>query len=153
MTESAEPAEPDLPMAGPDHHPMANGEPTHEQIELRARNADKATRRALAAILALEALVVLLVPRAIAFTDAGLGGLKTGLLLGLAGVMIVGAGVQRRPWGIGLGTALQVPLILTGVWLPALYAVGGIFAAIWVYLLTLRHELVGTPGGARMLVS
>lgn len=130
-----------------------NAEPTPEQIAERARNADKATRRALAVVLGLEALVVLLVPRAIAFTDAGLGGTKTGLLLGLAGLMIVGAGVQRRGWGIGFGSLLQVPLILTGVWLPALFVVGGIFAAIWIYLLTLRHELVGTPGGARMLVS
>src|SRR5690348_17389641 len=86
-------------------------EPTPEQVELRARNADKATRRALAAILGLEALVVLLVPRAIAFTDAGLGGTKTGLLLGLAGLMVVGAAFQRRAWGIGFGSALQVPLI------------------------------------------
>ena len=131
----------------------APDEPTAEQVELRARNADKATRRALAAILGLEALVVLLVPRAIAFTDAGLGGVKTGLLIALAVLMIVGAGVQRRPWGIGFGSALQLPLIATGVWLPALYVVGGIFAAIWVYLLTLRHELVGTPGGARLLIS
>jgi hypothetical protein len=133
--------------------PDPNAEPTPEQVEQRARNADKATRRALAVVLGLEAFVVLLVPRAIAFTDAGLGGTKTGLLLGLAGLMIVGAGVQRRAWGIGYGSLLQVPLILTGVWLPALFVVGGIFAAIWIYLLTLRHELVGTPGGARMLVS
>jgi hypothetical protein len=158
MTEPSEaptPSEPSLPdVAGaPAQHDEGRSEPTPEQIALRARNADKATRRALAAILALEALVVLLVPRAIAFTDAGLGGVKTGLLLGLAGVMILGAGLQRRSWGIGFGTALQLPLILTGIWLPALYVVGGIFAAIWVYLLTLRHELVGTPGGARMLVS
>ena len=158
MTEPPDPSAadsslPDDPMSSAEHDESDEHGPTPEQIELRARNADKATRRALAAILALEALVVLLVPRAIAFTDAGLGGLKTGLLLGLAALMIVGAGVQRRPWGIGTGTALQVPLILTGIWLPALYVVGGIFAAIWVYLLTLRHELVGTPGGARMLVS
>jgi hypothetical protein len=136
-----------------EHGADEHAEPTPEQIEERARNADKATRRALAAILGLEALVVLLVPRAIAFTDAGLGGTKTGLLLGLAGLMVIGAAVQRRAWGIGFGSALQVPLILTGVWLPALFVVGGIFAAIWVYLLTLRHELVGTPGGVRMLVS
>lgn len=128
-------------------------EPTPEQVALRARNADKATRRALAAILGLEAFVVLLVPRAIAFSDVGLGALKTGLLLGFAGLLIAVAAVQRRSWGIGVGSALQVPLILTGVWLPALFVVGAIFAAIWVYLLTLRHELVGTPGGARMLVS
>ena len=128
-------------------------EPTPEQIEERARRSDKATRRALAATLGLEAFVVLLVPRAIAFSDGGLGGLKTGLLLGLAALLIAGAGVQRRSWGIGYGSLLQLPLIATGVLLPALYVIGGIFAAIWGYLLSLRHELVGTPGGVRMLIS
>ena len=32
-------------------------------------------------------------------------------------------------------------------------AIGVIFAAIWLALLNLRHELVGTPGGLRMFVS
>ncbi|MDT4936962.1 MAG: hypothetical protein QOG80_633 [Pseudonocardiales bacterium] len=128
-------------------------EPTREQVEERARRADKATRRALAAILALEGVVVLLVPRAIAFTDSGLGGMRAGLLIGLGVVLILGAAVQRRSWGIGFGSALQLLFVGTGVWLVAMFVVGAIFAAIWVYLLTLRHELVGTPGGARMLVS
>jgi hypothetical protein len=128
-------------------------EPTAEQVAQRARNADRATRRALAAILGLEALVVLLVPRAIAFTSTGLGGVRAGLLIALAVLMIAGAAVQRRPWGIGYGSALQLLFVATGVWLLAMFVVGAIFAAIWLYLLTLRHELVGTPGGVRMLVS
>ena len=37
------------------------------------RRADRATRGALAAVLGLEAVVTLLVPRALAFTDGGLG--------------------------------------------------------------------------------
>ena len=129
-------------------------EPTPEQIAERARRADKATRGALAGVLGLEALVVLLVPRAIAFTSTGLGPVRASLLIGLAVVMIAVAAMQRRrPWAIGAGSALQVLFIATGFWLVSLFAVGAIFAVIWLYLLTLRHELVGTPGGARMLVS
>jgi len=128
-------------------------EPTPEQRAERARNADRATRRALAAILGLEAVVVLLVPRAIAFTSTGLGGVRAGLLIALAVLMVIGAGVQRRSWGIGYGSALQLLFVVTGVWLVAMFVVGAIFAGIWLYLLSLRHELVGTPGGARMLVS
>jgi hypothetical protein len=128
-------------------------EPTPEQVAERARNADCATRRALAGILGLEAVVVLLVPRAIAFTSTGLGGVRAGVLIALAVLMVVGAGMQRRPWGIGYGSVLQLLFVATGVWLVAMFVVGAIFAAIWLYLLTLRHELVGTPGGARMLVS
>jgi hypothetical protein len=127
--------------------------PTAEQIAERAQRADKATRGALAGVLGLEALVVLLVPRAIAFTDTGLGGVRAGLLIALAIVMVIAAGTMRRAWGIAVGSALQVAFVLTGVLLAAMFVVGAVFIAIWLYLLTLRHELVGTPGGARMLMS
>lgn len=128
-------------------------EPTEEQVAERAARANKATRGALAGILGLEALVVLLVPRAIAFTSTGLGGTRTALLIALA-VLMVGAAAQlRRPWGIGVGSLLQVAFLLTGIWLAAMFVVAAIFAGIWLYLLNLRHELVGTPGGVRMLVS
>lgn len=128
-------------------------EPTPEQIAERATRADKATRGAMAGVLGLEALVVLLLPRAIAFTEAGLGGTKTGLLIGLAVVMVLAAGTERRPWGIGVGSVLQVPYLLTGVFLGAMFVVAALFIGSWAYLLHLRHELVGTPGGVRMLVS
>lgn len=128
-------------------------EPTAEQLAERAARADKATRRALAAILGLEALVTLLVPRALAFTSTGLGLTRTLILVGLAVVMVVAAGLARRRFGIGLGSALQVLFVLTGVLLPAMFVVGLIFAAIWGYLLSLRHELVGTPAGWRITIS
>jgi len=65
----------------------------------------------------------------------------------------VAAGLVRRPFGIGFGSALQVLFVLTGVMLVAMFVVGVIFAAIWGRLLMLRHELVGTPGGWRLLAS
>lgn len=133
--------------------PAPAAEPTEEQLAERAVRANRATRGALAAILGLEAVVVLLVPRAIAFTSTGLGGTRAGLLIALAVVMVVAAGLMRRPWGIGLGSVLQVPFILTGIWLTAMFVVAAIFATIWLSLLNLRRELVGTPGGIRMLAS
>jgi hypothetical protein len=139
-------------MAEPAHPAQAN-EPTAEQRAERAARADRATRGALAAVLGLEALVVLLVPRAIAFTDTGLGGTRAGLLIALAVIMVAAAGLMRRPWGIGLGSLLQLPFILTGVWLTAMFVIAAIFATIWLSLLNLRRELVGTPGGIRMLAS
>ena len=96
---------------------------------------------------------MLLVPRAIAYTAAGLGGTKTGLLIGLAALMVAGAALLRRPWGIGLGSLLQLAFILTGIVLAVMFVIAAIFATIWLYLLNLRHDLVGTPGGVRMLVS
>ncbi|MDT4982236.1 MAG: hypothetical protein QOG07_4115 [Pseudonocardiales bacterium] len=133
--------------------PAQATEPTEEQRAERAARANRATRGALSAVLGLEALVVLLVPRAIAFTSTGLGGTRAGLLIALAVIMVAAAGLMRRPWGIGVGSALQLPFILTGVWLTAMFIVAAIFATIWLSLLNLRKELVGTPGGIRMLAS
>lgn len=130
---------------------MSDTEPevTDEQ---RRENTNRAIRRTLAAVLCLEAFSVLLVPRAIAQTT-GLGGLKTGLLIGFAAVLVSAATMQRRRWGIGLGSALHVPLLLIGLWTHAFFIVAALFVGVWLYLLNLRHELVGTPGGVRMLVS
>jgi hypothetical protein len=127
--------------------------PTPEQIAERARRADRATRGVLAAVLGLEAVVVLLVPRAIAFTSTGLGTTRTVLLVALALVLVLAAGLLRRRYGIAVGSALQVLFLLTGLWLFAMLVIAAIFAAIWVRVLFLRHELVGTPGGVRLLMS
>jgi hypothetical protein len=97
--------------------------------------------------------VLLLVPRAIAFSSSGLGLTRTLILVGLAVVFIVAAGLVRRPYGIGLGSVLQLAFVLTGVLLIAMFFVGLVFAAIWGALLRTRRDLVGTPGGWRMLVS
>jgi hypothetical protein len=128
----------------------APAEPTPEQYAERARRADKATRGALAGVLGLEALVVLLIPRAIAFTT-GLGPVRTGICLGVAVVLVLGAAVLRRPWGIGLGSALQVVFVATGFMIATMFLVGALFIAVWLRLLMLRHEIVGSPGGLRML--
>jgi hypothetical protein len=125
-------------------------EPTPEQYAARARRADKATRGALAGVLGLEALVVLLIPRAIAFTS-GLGPVRTGICIGLALVLALSAGLVRRPRGIAVGSALQVVFLATGVLIATMFLVGGLFIAVWLRLLMLRHEIVGSPGGLRML--
>jgi hypothetical protein len=119
----------------------------------RARRADRATRGALAAVLGLEAVVTLLVPRALAFSEGGLGVTKTIVLVVLAVGMVAAAGLQRRSWGIGLGSALQVLFVLTGIWRLAMLFIGAVFAAIWARVLFLRRDLVGTPGGWRILTS
>jgi hypothetical protein len=119
----------------------------------RAHRADRSTRGAMAGVLGLEAVVVLLVPRALAFSEGGLGTAKTIVLITLAVLMIAGAALVRRHWGIGVGTALQALFLISGAWLWALLIVAAIFAAVWGRLLMLRHELIGTPAGWRMLYS
>lgn len=124
----------------------------HEQAE-RVRRADAATRGALAGVLGLEALVVLLVPRALAASSSGLGTPKTLVLVGLAVLMVLTAGLLRRSYGVAAGTIMQVPLMLTGVLLPVMFVLGVVFWAVWYRILTLRRDVVGTPRGLRMLVS
>ncbi len=112
--------------------PRATGESPSPHV------AGPATRRALraafAATLALEAVTVLFVPRAIAQTGPGLTAARLAVLLSLA--------VQRTRVGLGAGTALQLALIGTGTLTAAMYALGGIFAIVWGYLLRLRRRLL-----------
>jgi Protein of unknown function (DUF4233) len=125
--------------------------PTAEQIELRAQRAGKAIRRSLAAVLCLEAFSVLLVPRAIAQTSVGLGSTKTVILIALAVVLVFVGAMVRYPWGIGLGTFFQLTMIAVGFWTYAFFVVAALFIGVWIYLLKLRYELVGTPGGLHLL--
>lgn len=122
-------------------------------LDARRAKANRATRGVLAAVLCLEALVVLLVPRAIAQTSTGLDTAKTLTLVALAVVLVATGFLLRRRWGIGLGSALQVAVLATGIWTAVMFAVGIVFVAIWLWVLTMRRDLVGTPGGIRMLGS
>jgi hypothetical protein len=126
------------------------GEPTPEQYAERARKADKASRGAMAGVLALEAIVILLVPRTIAKVG-GLSATDTAICIGLAVVLIAVAGLLRRPWGIAVGSVMQVLFIATGFIIGTMFFVGFVFILIWLRLLMLRHEVVGSPGGLRML--
>jgi Ca2+/Na+ antiporter len=108
--------------------------------------AGRALGGAAAAILVLEGIAVLFVPRAIAPTE-GLGAVRLTILLVLALLLVLAAGVQRRERGLVIGTALQVPLLLTGLMTTAMWFVGGAFVLIWLYLLQVRKELIGSPFG------
>jgi hypothetical protein len=109
--------------------------------------AGRALNGAAAAILVLEGIAVLFVPRGIAQSGPGLTGPRLTLLLVLAVVLILAGGLQRRPAGLVIGTVLQVPLLLTGLLNSVMWILGGIFVLIWLYLLQLRKDLLGTPFG------
>jgi len=106
--------------------------------------AARALNGGAAAVLVLEAIVVLFVPRGIAQTGPGLTGFRLTYLLTLAVLLILAAGVQRRPRGLIIGTVLQVPLVLTGLFNSVLWLIGGIFALLWLYLLQLRRDMLGS---------
>lgn len=108
--------------------------------------AAKALSGAAAATLLLEGIAVLFVPRGIVQSD-GLGGVRLTVLIVLAVLLVLSSGVQRRPQGLLIGTVLQVPLLLTGFYSNAMWFVGGVFLLVWLYLLQIRKDLVGTPFG------
>ena len=107
--------------------------------------AGKALNGGAAAVLALEGITVLFVPRGIAQSGDGLTGPRLVFLLALAAALILAAGLQRRPQGLVIGTALQVPLLLTGLLSSVMWILGGAFVLIWLYLLQVRKELLGAP--------
>ena len=78
----------------------------------------------------------------------GLTGGRLTFLLVLAVVLILAAGLQRRPYGLVVGTVLQVPLLLTGLFNSVMWIVAGAFVLIWLYLLQVRKDLLGSPFGA-----
>ena len=98
-----------------------------------------------AGLLVLEGIATLFVPRGIAQAEGGLTGVRLTSLLVLAVVLILASGIQRRPQGVLVGTALQVPLLLTGLLNSVMWFVAGAFVLIWLYLLQVRKELLGTP--------
>jgi hypothetical protein len=110
--------------------------------------AARALGGAAAGILVLAGLATLFVPRGIAQSGDGLTGGRLAYLLVLAVLLILAAGVQRRPQGVVIGTILQVPLLLTGLFSGVMWIVAGAFVLIWLYLLQVRKELLGTPFGS-----
>lgn len=88
-------------------------------------------RSMLAAILAFEAIILgLAILVAIPMSQlstavvAGGGG-------GIAVACLVTAGLVRYPVGVVIGSLLQIVCILCGLVVPAMYALGFVFAAMW----------------------
>ena len=83
------------------------------------------------AILLLEALVVALaIP--VAISGSGQGG-TAGWVLGLVALaLLVASGLARRPLGVTIGWVLQGAVLATGLLVPAMFALGLVFLAVWI---------------------
>src|SRR5690606_17364870 len=91
---------------------VSNDNPEEQQFRPPATDPWKGFRGVMAGTLVLEAIVVLLVLPVIATVGGGLSAWSTTYVVGLAVVMILGAGLQKRPWAIPFNLALQVLAIL-----------------------------------------
>ncbi|MGW7382598.1 DUF4233 domain-containing protein [Streptomyces sp. NPDC054794] len=68
----------------------------------------------------------------VAMKDPDLSTSTVWLVSGIAMFLCVAlCGVITRPGGIALGWALQIALIASGVFVPTMYFMGLVFAALW----------------------
>jgi hypothetical protein len=100
-------------------------------------------RRLCATVLVFEAIVIgLAIPVAItiehvAHRPAGIAG---GVLAGLAVLLAAVVGRPGQGWALAAGSVLQLAVIAAGVVVPAMFALGTIFAALWVIAIWLGHR-------------
>ncbi|WDO08381.1 DUF4233 domain-containing protein [Streptomyces murinus] len=68
----------------------------------------------------------------VAMKDPSLSVSTVWLVSGIAMVLcVLLCGMVTRPGGVALGWALQIALIASGVFVPTMYFMGVVFAALW----------------------
>src|SRR6202008_4971132 len=95
----------------------------------------------MAATLILEAIVVLLAIPVVGAVGGGLRPGSLGYLIGLAVLLILLTGLQRRPWAIWVNLAMQPVLIAGWAVHGAVGFIGVVFAGVWVLIPYLRSEV------------
>ena len=98
-------------------------------------------RGVFAALLVLEAIVVGLALLVLPKFGAGATPLGVALIGGLAVVMVVASGLQRRSWGLTLALVLQAATVACGLLVPALGVMGLVFAAVWGGVLLMARDV------------
>jgi hypothetical protein len=95
----------------------------------------------MAATLILEAIVVLLAIPVVGEVGGGLSPVSLGYLIGLAALLILLAGLQRRPWAIWVNLAVQVVVLGGFALYPGVGFIGVLFSGLWVLIAYLRAEV------------
>lgn len=107
--------------------------------------AQRGVRVLTSAVLAFEAVVVVLaIPMALV-----VGGYPAAVgwfLGGLALACVLLPGLHARSWYLPAGWALQVAVVASGMWVPLMYGLGLLFAALW--WLAIRIGSKPGPGAA-----
>ena len=95
----------------------------------------------MAATLILEAIVVLLAIPVVGAVGGGLTSVSLGYLIGLAALLILLAGLQRRPWAIWANLGAQVILLAGFAVYPGVGVIGVVFTGLWALLVYFRAEV------------
>jgi hypothetical protein len=101
----------------------------------------KSFRGVMAGTLVLEALVVLLALPVVGAVGGGLTAVSLTYLLGLAAVLLVLVGLQRRSWAIWVDLAVQAAVIAGFAVYPGVGFIGVLFTLVWVLIAYMRAEV------------
>lgn len=112
-----------------------------QEVPPPAADPWKGLRGVMAGALVLEAITVLLALPVVASVGGGLAWWSVACLVGLAVLMILGAGLQRRSWALPFNLGLQVLLLLGGFIHISIFVIGVVFAAVWAFILVLRSDV------------
>ena len=107
------------------------------------RNPSGAVRGVGAGALVLEALVLLLAIAPLIKLGGHLTGFAIGSIVALAVLCILLTGLLKHRWPWYAGIVVQVALLACGLFHPALAVMGFLFAAVWGYVLYVRHSILG----------
>lgn len=58
-----------------------------------------------------------------------------------AALCVLALGLARFPVGIGVAAVVQVALVVSGIFLPSMWFLGGVFAVIWVVSVVLGARI------------
>jgi hypothetical protein len=95
----------------------------------------------MAATLMLEAIVVLLAIPVVGAVGGGLTAASLAYLIGLAAVLILLAGLQRKPWAIWVNLGIQVVLLAGFAVYPGVGFIGLLFTGVWAMIVYFRAEV------------
>src|SRR5580693_7177539 len=88
----------------------------------------------MAATLMLEAVVVLLAIPVVGAVGGGLTAVSLGYLIGLAALLVLLTGLQRRPWAIWVNLAVQLVALAGFALYPGVGFIGLLFTGVWAMI-------------------
>jgi Protein of unknown function (DUF4233) len=95
----------------------------------------------MAATLLLEAIVMLLAIPVVGAVGGGLTAVSLSYLIGLAVLLILLAGLQRKPWAIWANLAVQVVPLAGFALYPGVGFIGLLFTGLWALIAYFRAEV------------
>lgn len=95
----------------------------------------------MAGTLILEAIVVLLAIPVVGAVGGGLNAASLSYLIGVAVLLVLLSGLQRKPWAIWVNLGFQLTLVAGFLVDPAVGFIGLLFTGVWALIAYLRAEV------------